>query len=351
MSLEVSIKLSETSEGRVLDLWNMGVLPAMALGALSGLIGTYWDIAWHIDKGRDSFFSPPHNFIYLSLGISLFVSLYALLGDRRETPLHLSIGRLNVHSGVLLMALSSMFVLLFAPADELWHRFFGADVTVWAPMHLIGLMAITMLNFGGLVTAWVERALSKGTARKHLFERVAIFFAVVLLGDLMLLLAEYEYNVPAFPMYWHPLLLAGFPVFVLVLAAKLKPFPWSATWVALLFSALRLFLAGWLMVTAGFGLAGVTRPMIPMLVIAGFAADFMIRCGFPIWFTGLVVGITSVASSYPIILLGSINWYPQAVLIGLPLGLLLAIVMAYMGAGVARVLEPNTNQITTENTL
>jgi hypothetical protein len=39
------------------DLWSMGVLPVMALGALSSLIGVYWDIAWHVDIGRDTFFN------------------------------------------------------------------------------------------------------------------------------------------------------------------------------------------------------------------------------------------------------------------------------------------------------
>ena len=58
------------------DLWQIGVLPVLALGSLAGLLGVYWDIAWHIDIGRDSFFTLPHNFIYAFMTIVLGVSLY-----------------------------------------------------------------------------------------------------------------------------------------------------------------------------------------------------------------------------------------------------------------------------------
>ncbi|TSC78387.1 MAG: hypothetical protein G01um101433_263 [Parcubacteria group bacterium Gr01-1014_33] len=29
-----------------------------------GLTGAYWDVGWHFDYGRDTFWSPPHLFIY-----------------------------------------------------------------------------------------------------------------------------------------------------------------------------------------------------------------------------------------------------------------------------------------------
>jgi len=70
---------------RVRDLWSLGVLPVLAAGALAGLLGIYWDIAWHIDIGRDTFFTPPHNFLYASMATVLVMSLYGLWRDRRET--------------------------------------------------------------------------------------------------------------------------------------------------------------------------------------------------------------------------------------------------------------------------
>jgi hypothetical protein len=32
---------------------------AVIIGAITALIGVYWDDAWHTDIGRDSFWSPP----------------------------------------------------------------------------------------------------------------------------------------------------------------------------------------------------------------------------------------------------------------------------------------------------
>jgi hypothetical protein len=68
------------------DLWTLGVLPVLALGALAGLLGIYWDIAWHIDIGCDTFFTLLHNFLYSSITVVLVMSHYGLLRDRRDTP-------------------------------------------------------------------------------------------------------------------------------------------------------------------------------------------------------------------------------------------------------------------------
>src|SRR4051812_50142311 len=53
------------------------------------------------------------------------------------------LGRIPV--GGALMLLCSSFALSGFPLDDLWHRLFGQDVTLWGPTHLI------MLS-GGLLT-------------------------------------------------------------------------------------------------------------------------------------------------------------------------------------------------------
>ena len=325
------------------DLWRSGLLPVLALGALAGLLGIYWDIAWHIDKGRDSFFTPPHNFIYLSILIVLLMSVYGLVRDRRQSPLHLRLGRFRVHPGVLIVAVGAGLELFFAPADELWHRVFGLDVTLWAPMHLIGVTGLTLYAFGGLVTSWVERRLALTEKRKRLFGYVSVFFAAALLGWTMLLLAEYEFGTPAFPMFWQPLLLMGLPVFVLVLLARLKPVPWAATWTAVAFTGLRLLLAGLLLTTSRFDLAGDSRPAIPLLVLSGVAADLLVRRGAPTWLTGSVVAAVTLVSNLPLTVLSELSWYAGALLRGVPAGFVLAIVMAYLGRATTDALEPAPN--------
>lgn len=331
-----TLRAQDEGEGR--DLWRLGALPVMALGALSGLVGVYWDIAWHIDRGRDSFFSPPHNFIYTAMLITLGVGAYALVRDRRASRLHLRVGRARLHPGALVAALGAALELTFAPADELWHRMFGADVTLWAPMHLVGLVGLILLAFGGLVASWVERQLAPSERRRR-FERLTVLFAALLLGWLMLLLAEYEFNVPAFPMLWHPLLLAGLPPFALLLVARLRPVPWAATWTALLFTLLRLGLAGGLMLTARADLAGQSRPLIPVLLLAGVAADLLARRA-PAWLAGPVVGALALAATWPLVALGTVTWYPAALAWGVAAGLLLAAGTGPLGAAVAAALRP-----------
>ena len=328
------------------DLWRSGVLPILLVGALSGLLGVYWDIAWHIDIGRDTFFTPPHNFIYGAMLITMLLGIWGLVRDRRGSALHLPVGRARLHPGLLIVTVGSALELFFAPADELWHRLFGADVTLWAPMHLVGLLGLTMLTLGGLVTVWVERRLAHDERRHRFFGRLALLFGAILLGWFMLMLAEFEFNVPAFPMLWHPLLLIGLPSFALALMARLRPVPWAATWSALLFTGLRLALAGLLFTTSQAGLAGLTRPMIPLLIGGAVVADLLVGRGrrtSPL-LTGLAVGVVLLLSNWPLALVGAANWHAGALAWGIPFGLLLSVVATWLGLAVADALEPRAAQ-------
>ncbi len=123
-------QLTARQEGGKRDLWSLGVVPALALGSAAGMVGIYWDIAWHIDFGRDTFFSPPHLLLYASMLTVLVVSLYGLLSDRRDSPYHLRQGALWLHPGVIVVAMGAALVLVAAPLDELWHRLFGPDATL-----------------------------------------------------------------------------------------------------------------------------------------------------------------------------------------------------------------------------
>ena len=44
------------------------------------LLGAFWDVAWHVEIGRDTFWSPPHLLIYLGVLIVLGSSAAALVG-------------------------------------------------------------------------------------------------------------------------------------------------------------------------------------------------------------------------------------------------------------------------------
>src|SRR5260370_15791479 len=40
-----------------------------------------------------------------------------------------------------------IITILAAPIDDLWHRLFGLDVTIWSPPHLMGIL-------GAVINAW-----------------------------------------------------------------------------------------------------------------------------------------------------------------------------------------------------
>jgi hypothetical protein len=81
------------------------------------------------------------------------------------------VGRRGVHVAAWGIAL----VLLAAPIDELWHRLFGLDITIWSPPHLLGLLGSAVNTLGTLVAA-IETYAPGSRAR-----RVAVLLSGALL--------------------------------------------------------------------------------------------------------------------------------------------------------------------------
>jgi hypothetical protein len=336
------VNLSRT---RSRDLLGLGVLPVMMLGTLSGLLGVNWDIAWHIDKGRDTFFTWPHNFIYAMMLVALTVNAYGLLRDQRDTPLHWRVGNTRLHPGLLIGTVSAALVLVFAPADELWHRFFGLDATLWGPMHLVGLTGFTLFSFAGLATSWLERELTSDARRKTVFSGLTVFFAATLLGNAVLLLAEYEFNIAQFDITFHPILLAGLTTFPLILIATLRPRTWSATMVTVVFTLIRLALLGWLTISNNLDLAGQSKPAIPLLILSGLVVDALISRRVAGWLAGLASGATTLAANDVMVgAYGIMPWTSSILMIGVPAGLILAAISGWMASRVAAQLEPSIKQ-------
>ena len=103
----------------------------------------YWDISLHIDNGRDPgpLANPAHYFI-----------LFGLYGDlRRGLPrlVHAQQDEARAAPAIELRrdwyapgrrradAACGSFALIGFPLDDVWHRLFGQDVTLWGPTHLM----------------------------------------------------------------------------------------------------------------------------------------------------------------------------------------------------------------------
>ncbi len=134
-------------------------LPSLALrrATLWGLLfakilagwGVQWDIQWHVQIGRDTFWIPPHVMTYAGVMLAVVLSFGLLAWDtltRRPAPetsgatAWLRVAGFTSTPGVHLAAWGIGLTVLAAPIDDLWHRLFGLDVTLWSPPHLLGIV-------------------------------------------------------------------------------------------------------------------------------------------------------------------------------------------------------------------
>jgi hypothetical protein len=130
---------------------------ALLAAKLVGGWGVGWDIRWHLVIGRDSFWIPPHVMTYSSVVVACAISLGVLVAEtwreRGRAPGTVTVAGLRGTRGFHLAWWGMAIVILAAPVDDLWHRLFGLDVTLWSPPHLLGLAGSQVSNLGGLLIA------------------------------------------------------------------------------------------------------------------------------------------------------------------------------------------------------
>src|SRR3954451_17894632 len=113
-----------------------------AISLFTALFGMYWDISLHIDVGRDSgpLANPAHYFILFGLFGVFAGGIFACAMPLDETPgpaaVHFIRGW-DVPVGGVLLTGAGFYALLGFPLDDVWHRLFGQDVTLWGPTHLM----------------------------------------------------------------------------------------------------------------------------------------------------------------------------------------------------------------------
>jgi hypothetical protein len=128
-------------------------------GKLLGAWGLAWDIQWHLLIGRDTFWIPPHLMMYGGITAGLLIAFGVLALDTAAVhrgvrpPGALTILGVTSTRGMHLATWGIALVMLAAPIDDLWHRLFGLDVTLWSPPHLLGLLGSAINTLGALVIA------------------------------------------------------------------------------------------------------------------------------------------------------------------------------------------------------
>ena len=150
--------------------------------------GVQWDIQWHVLIGRDSFWIAPHLMTYagvgltvaLSWGVLAWESLLARRGRIGADDVTMRVLGLTGTRGFHLAAWGIALTVLAAPIDDLWHRLFGLDVTIWSPPHLLGIMGAAVNTVGCLLIA-TEVYTERGP--RHL---AVVLFGAMLYGTLHL---------------------------------------------------------------------------------------------------------------------------------------------------------------------
>jgi hypothetical protein len=194
--------------------WAAATVGLSLYGLLVAGAGFYSDVAWHVGLGRDKdLFTAPHTSIVLGLG---FIFLGGLVGvcyaslQRIESPHQLRWRAVRVPwSTVPLLALGGAALCGF-PLDEMWHRTYGIDVTMWSPTHMLMILGA---SFSG-IACWLVLADAGVRAGDSRWARgLHVVAAWLTLQGLAAPLGEFSFGVPQFQQMFHPLLLciaAGF---------------------------------------------------------------------------------------------------------------------------------------------
>src|SRR3954453_21937361 len=245
---------------------------------LTALFGMYWDISIHIDNGRDAgpLANPAHYFILAGLFGIFSAGFFAMvLPKERPSTVAIRLGRdwYAPLGGVLICACGA-FSLIGFPLDDIWHRLFGQDVTLWGPTHLmlIGGASMTLVGIAVLAVEGIRANRAAGRPDTG-FNWVRVALAVCLTGGFMLGLstfqAEFDFGVPQFRLIFHPILImlaAG----VGLVTARI----WGGRGAAL--GAVAFFLGIRALLSFAIGpIFGETTPHLPLYVVEALVVELV----------------------------------------------------------------------------
>jgi hypothetical protein len=259
---------------------------------LVALLGMYWDISLHIDVGRDPgpLANPAHYLILVGL-FGIFSAGYFAVCLPLERPGPAAVrlvGNWYAPVGGLLIAACGAFALVGFPLDDIWHRLFGQDVTLWGPTHLmlIGGASMTLIGQAVLLVEGMRARPPRGARAKP--APIVGLRRVGLMGGLLVGLstfqAEFDFGVPQFRFMLEPVLLAVAASVALV-AARLWVGRGGALGAAAVFIAIRGGLA--LIVHQTFG---QTLPHFPLYLAEAACVEL---CGLALARRPLALGAAS----------------------------------------------------------
>ena len=225
-----------------------GIGLAMWALLVAGL-GFYWDVAWHIDLGRDrELFTPPHVLILTGLagiGLASLAAIALATYEKAATGLHI-LGLRAPYSAIPL-GFMGLFAVIGFPLDDIWHRNYGIDVTMWSPTHL---MMIGAASFTPVAMALMSVEGGRQPGRPVFHRAMSFRIASAALVGLSTFQLEFDLGVPQWQALYQPVLIMAAGSLVLV-AVRTVMGRFSAIYAALSFLVIRIVWA--LIVGPGLG--------------------------------------------------------------------------------------------------
>jgi hypothetical protein len=345
-------RLGEVSE-RVTNLPGWAALPGtfLALTLLIAVFGMYWDISLHIDQGRDPgpLANPAHYFILAGLFGVLLAGVIGLTLSNKPTRTSFEIAPgWHAPIGALMIAICGASSLAAFPLDDIWHRIFGQDVTLWGPTHLmlIGGASLSVLGAWALHAEGDEEREAAGRTLPRWTRFREVILAGAFLVGLSTFQGEFDFGVPQFALALQPTLImlaAG----VGLVTARIRIGPGGAIAAWAIFVAIR----GTLTLLVGPLFGEITPHFPPYLVEALLveavalaylrgttAAERPITLGA---ICGLAIGTIGLAAEWGWSHVWVVNPWPAALFPeGAITGLIAALAGGVIGGFIGRALTP-----------
>ncbi len=333
---------------RISGLPGWAALPSgiATVSLITAVFGMYWDIALHIGVGRDEgpLANPAHYFILLGLFGIFSAGFFAMvLPTQRPSATAVRLGPdWYAPLGGVLVCACGAFSLLGFPLDDMWHRLFGQDVTLWGPTHLmlIGGAAMTLVGLAVLLVEGLRANVAAGEPER---ERSWAMKArvVALTGGLMLGLstfqAEFDFGVPQFRFVFQPMMIMLAAGIGLVAIRQ-----WGGRGAALGAVGFFILVRGTLAVLVG-PVLGETTPHLPLYIVEALIVEAIALriprdrpLAFGLW-SGLGIGTVGLGAEWA----WSHAWMPlpwpaelvpEAVILGLIAAVAGSVVGAWIGA-------------------
>jgi hypothetical protein len=358
-------QLVQTNFGRIGDFSErVSGLPAWAAvpGALIAgslivaLVGMMWDISLHIDDGRDEgpLANPAHYLILVGLfGVFAagFLGMVMPKGKPSASAIRIS-GDWYAPLGAVIIAACGAFSLTGFPLDDVWHRIFGQDVTLWGPTHLmlLGGAAMTLIGQAVLMVEAGRSTIAGGGELRWIYHVRRIALAGALLIGLSIFQAEFDFGVPQFRFVFGPMLVAASAAVALVTTRV-----WLGRGSALGAVGFFLVLRGLISVFVG-PVMGEVTPHFPLYIVEALVVEAVAlrvptsrTVTFAAW-SGLGIGTLGLAAEWIWASIWMpIPWtselLPEAAVMGLAMAFAGSMVGAWMGAHLASDRIPRSGSL------